>query len=125
MRVWLAGRPPHSISERIYMTRIDPFRGLVSGLAGLLVSACLCFVGLICSVFIFEWMDQMPTGNAWFWFYGIVCVVLSITLGVFTTRMSYRGLTKIGAKRNALCWFGRLLARDRSEEHTSELQSRG
>jgi len=82
------------------MTRLDPVRALVSGIAGLLVFSVLYFVALVCSMFIFEWGEQMPTGNVWFWFYGVVCVVFSVGLGVFISRLSYRRLSKIGAKRN-------------------------
>ncbi len=78
------------------MIRIDPFRGLVSGIAGLLVSAFLCFVALFLSVYIFEWLDQMPTHNVWFCCYGVVSLVFSVSLGVLIARLSYRGLTKIG-----------------------------
>jgi hypothetical protein len=82
------------------MIHIDPVRALVSGLAGLLVFSVLSFVAFVCSMFVFEWDEDMPTGNVWFWFYGVVCVVISIALGVFISRLSYRGLSKIGAKRN-------------------------
>jgi hypothetical protein len=81
------------------MTRIDPFRGLVSGIAGLLVSAVLGFVALLLSVYIFEWLDQMPTDNVWFWIYGVVSVALSASLGVLIARLSYLGLRKIGATK--------------------------
>jgi hypothetical protein len=83
------------------MIRINPFRGLVSGIAGLLVSASLSFVALLLSIYIFEWLDQMPTNNAWFWLYGVVSVLLSVMLGVLTARLSYRGLTKIGGRNVA------------------------
>jgi hypothetical protein len=81
------------------MTRIDPIRGLVSGIAGTLVSGFLCFVALVLSMGIFEWIEQMPTDNIWFWFYGVVSFVLSVSLGVLIAWLSYRGLKKIGGTK--------------------------
>jgi hypothetical protein len=78
------------------MTRIDPIRGLVSGIAGTLVGGFLCFVALVLSMGLFEWIEQMPTDNIWFWFYGVVSLVLSVGLGVLIAWLSYRGLRKIG-----------------------------
>ena len=81
------------------MTRIDPFRGLVSGIAGLKVSGLIGFIAVVLSVYIFEWMDQMPTDNVWFWFYGVVSIALSVSWGILIARLSYRGLTKIGDRK--------------------------
>lgn len=81
------------------MTRIDPVRGIVSGIAGTLVVGFLCFVAHLLSMGIFEWVEQMPTRNVWFWLYGLVSVALSVSLGVLIARLAYRGLIKIGEKK--------------------------
>jgi hypothetical protein len=81
------------------MTRIDPIRGLVSGIAGTLVGGFLCFVALVLSMGLFEWIEQMPTDNIWFWFYGVVSLVLSVSFGVLIAWLSYRGLRKIGGTK--------------------------
>jgi ABC-type antimicrobial peptide transport system permease subunit len=78
------------------MTRIDLIRGLVAGIAGTLVSGFFCCAALVLSMGLFEWIEQMPTDNIWFWLYGVVSVVLSVSLGVLTAWLSYRGLRKIG-----------------------------
>ena len=81
------------------MTRIDPIRGLVSGVAGVLVGGVLCFVALALSMIIFEWIEDMPTHNVWFWFYGVAALVLSVSLGALIAWLSYRGLSKIGDRK--------------------------
>jgi hypothetical protein len=80
------------------MTRLDPVRGLVSAIAGLLIFSVLLFVAIVLSEFIFGWMDKMPTDNVWFWVYTLFCAALSAALAAFVSRLSYRGLSKIGPK---------------------------
>ena len=81
------------------MTRIDPIRGIVSGIAGTSVFGFLCFVALLLSMGIFEWVEQMPTRNVWFWIYGVVGLVLSVGSGALVAWLSYRGLSKIGGRK--------------------------
>lgn len=81
------------------MTCLAPIRGGVSCIAGLLSFSLLFFVTLLLSVQVFDWWDGMPAGNIWFWIYVLVSGALSVGLGLVISRLSYRALTKIGAKK--------------------------
>jgi len=58
-----------------------------------------CFVALVLSMGIFEWIEQIPTGNIWFWFYAVVSLVLSVALGVLIAWWAYRRLRKISGTK--------------------------